>query len=62
MKESMIPRLSRWLAVFAFLVFAYSLFFSSESSIRTQAIYWFCIALIALIIPYTEEIAAYIRV
>jgi hypothetical protein len=61
MKESKIPRLSRWLAVFAFLVFAYSLFFSSESSIRTQAIYWFCIALIALIIPYTEEIAAYIK-
>ncbi len=52
---------SRAFAVFALVICFYSFFISSETVIKTQAIYWFCGALVSAIIPYLKEVAGYVQ-
>lgn len=52
---------SRAFAAFALVICLYSFFISSETAIKTQAIYWFCSALVSAVIPYFKEVAAYVR-
>jgi murein L,D-transpeptidase YcbB/YkuD len=61
MRRVSISNISISFAIFALVVCCYSLFFSSETAIKTQAIYWFYSALISAIIPYLEEVAAYTK-
>lgn len=61
MRLTSISNISIFLAIFALVVCCYSLFFSSETAIKTQAIYWFYSALISVIIPYLKEVAVYIK-
>jgi murein L,D-transpeptidase YcbB/YkuD len=48
-------------ASFALVICLYSFFVSSETAIKTQAIYWFCGALVSAVIPYLKEVAAYVQ-
>jgi murein L,D-transpeptidase YcbB/YkuD len=52
---------SRAFAAFALVICFYSFFLSSETAIKTQAIYWFAGALVSAIIPYLKEVAAYVQ-
>ena len=61
MRRLNISSISIYFAIFALVVCCYSLFFSSEIAIKTQAIYWFYSALISAIIPYLEEVAVYVK-
>lgn len=61
MRRVSISNISISFATFALVVCCYSLFFSSETAIKTQAIYWFYSALISAIIPYLDEVAVYIK-
>lgn len=53
--------LSQTFAAFALFLCVHSFFFSPETEIKTQSIYWFCVALVASIIPYIKEVATYIE-
>ncbi|MFM8299173.1 MAG: peptidoglycan-binding domain-containing protein [Microcystis aeruginosa] len=61
MRRANISTISISFAIFALVVCCHSLFVSSETAIKTQAIYWFYSALISAIIPYLEEIAVYVK-
>lgn len=61
MRRVSISNISISFAIFALVVCCYSLFFSSATAIKTQAIYWFYSALISAIIPYLDEVAVYIK-
>ncbi|MBE7379884.1 MAG: peptidoglycan-binding protein [Leptolyngbya sp. SIO1E4] len=61
MRRLGISSISRTFSVFALAICLYSFFVSDEPEIKTQAIYWFCIALVSAIVPYLEEVVAYIR-
>lgn len=52
---------SRSFATFALIICFYSFFISPETAIKTQAIYWFCGALVSAIIPYLKEVGAYVQ-
>jgi murein L,D-transpeptidase YcbB/YkuD len=52
---------SRAFATFALVVCLYSFFISSDTAIKTQAIYWFCGALVSAVIPYLKEVAVYVE-
>lgn len=45
----------------ALAICVYTLFYSPETTTRTQAIYWFCIALAAAVVPYLKVLAPYIK-
>ena len=60
MRRLSISSISRIFTLFALAICLYSFFVSDETEIKTQAIYWFCIALISAIVPYLEEIVAYV--
>lgn len=53
--------ISRAFAVFALVICLYSFFIAPETAIKTQAIYWFCVALVAAVVPYLEEVVAYVQ-
>lgn len=61
MRRVSISTISIAFAVFALIVCCHSLFFSSETAIKTQAISWFYAALASAIILYLEEVAVYIK-
>lgn len=61
MRRLGISSISRFFAVSALVICLYSFFVSDEAEIKTQAIYWFCIALISAVVPYLEEVLAYVR-
>jgi murein L,D-transpeptidase YcbB/YkuD len=52
---------SRAFTAFALVICFYSFFISSEMAIKTQAIYWFCGAVVSAVIPYLKEVAAYVQ-
>lgn len=53
--------ISRAFAVFALVICFHSFFMSSDTEIKTQAIYWFCASLIAAVIPYIKDVAVYVE-
>ena len=61
MKRISISFISTVFALFALAICVYSLFYSFEAATKTQAIYWFCIALVAAIVPYLKDLAPYIK-
>lgn len=61
MRRLGISFISRAFALLALAICFYSLFFAPEPEIKTQAIYWFCIALLSAVVPYLEEVITYIR-
>ncbi|MGJ3246071.1 MAG: peptidoglycan-binding domain-containing protein [Elainellaceae cyanobacterium] len=61
MRRIGISSISRIFALFALAICLYSFFISDKTEINTQAIYWFCIALVSAVVPYLEEVVAYIR-
>lgn len=61
MRRLSIFSISRIFVLFAFGICIYSFFLSDETEIKTQAIYWFCIALVSAVIPYLEEVVEYIQ-
>jgi murein L,D-transpeptidase YcbB/YkuD len=56
-----VSSISRAFAIFALVICLYSFFISPETAIKTQAIYWFCIALVSAVVPYLEEVVAYVQ-
>lgn len=56
-----VSSISRAFAIFALVICLYSFFISPETAIKTQAIYWFCIALVSAVLPYLEEVVAYVQ-
>jgi murein L,D-transpeptidase YcbB/YkuD len=56
-----IQSVSRVFSTSALAICFYSFFISDKIEINTQAIYWFCIALVSAVIPYLEEVVSYIR-
>jgi hypothetical protein len=61
MKRISISFISTVFALFALTICVYSLFYSFETATKTQAIYWFCIALVAAVVPYLKDLTPYIR-
>lgn len=61
MKRISFSFISAIFTLFALAISIHSLFFSTETATRTQAIYWFCIALVAAITPHLKDLAPYIR-
>lgn len=61
MRRLGIAFISRFFSVFALAICLYSFFVSDETEIKTQAIYWFCIALVSAVVPYLEEVVTYIQ-
>ncbi|MBD2056930.1 peptidoglycan-binding protein [Oculatella sp. FACHB-28] len=61
MRRIGVSSISRAFAVFALFICLYSFFISPETAIKTQAIYWFCVALVSAAIPYLEEVVAYVQ-
>jgi murein L,D-transpeptidase YcbB/YkuD len=61
MRRISISVISTGFAFLALGICAYSLFYSFEIVIKTQAIYWFCIALVAAVVPYLKDLTPYIR-
>ncbi|MEO1147278.1 MAG: hypothetical protein AAFY26_16985 [Cyanobacteria bacterium J06638_22] len=61
MRRVSISYISRIFAIFALSICIYSFFISDKTEINTQAIYWFCIALVSAVVPYLEEVVAYIQ-
>lgn len=45
-------------SIFALIICFHSLFFSSDTSIKTQSIYWFCIAFVSALIPHLDKVTA----
>ena len=60
-KRISISFISTVFALFALAICIYSLFYSFESATRTQGIYWFCIALVAAIVPHLKDLAPYVK-
>lgn len=60
-KRISISLISTIFALFALAICMHSLFYSIETATKTQAIYWFCIALVAAIVPYLKDLTPYIR-
>lgn len=56
-----IANISIAFSAFALIVCFHSLFFTTETAVKTQAIYWFYAAFVSAIIPYLEEVADYIK-
>ncbi|MEA5449310.1 peptidoglycan-binding protein [Leptolyngbya sp. CCNP1308] len=61
MRRLGISSISRVFAAFALLICFYSFFISPETEVKTQAIYWFCVALVSSVIPYFEEVVTYVK-
>jgi murein L,D-transpeptidase YcbB/YkuD len=61
MRRLSVFAISRIFATFALAICFYSFFISPETEIKTQAIYWFCVALISSVIPYLEEVVTYVK-
>jgi hypothetical protein len=53
--------ISRLFAVFALILCFYSFFISPETAVKTQAIYWFCAALLAACIPNLKDVVGYVE-
>src|ERR1044072_34002 len=61
MKRISISFVSTVFALFALAICVYSLFYYVETATKTQGIYWFCIALVAAIVPHRKDLAPYIK-